>query len=475
MTTANTGAGLARVVIVGPSRRLSLALPERVPLATLLPSVLAQAGEQVEQGPSDKPVGQPVTGWALRRSDGVLLDPTRPLATQDIRDGEVLHLVARDADWPEPEYDDIVEAIAAGARRSGIDWTAPATRRAGLIGAAGVLVVALVMVLRAGPPWVVPAGVLIGAGVALILTGMVLSRAAGDSGAGAVFGALGLPYLFVGSLVVLAGPTDAVTELGAPHLLLAGVVTLLGGILGQLGVSDAPGVFVAAVVAGGAAVLGALVGLTSLDGAQAAALVLALLTLLHPALPLLAVRLGKVPIPTIPQTPEDLLRDEAMPSTIDVFTAARRADRLLIGFVAGVSVASAVCLAMTARAGGIAAPLLAGIASVSLLLRARAWRTVQLRVPMLLAGGFGVALLILGIADSMGYAVVLGVLLPILLLAATAVAAAGLIYSRRAPSPYPGRIADILDVVLVLSVVPVAVAVLGMYGGVLDVMREFLQ
>ena len=105
MTTANTGAGLARVVIVGPSRRLSLALPERVPLATLLPSVLAQAGEQVEQGPSDKPVGQPVTGWALRRSDGVLLDPTRPLATQDIRDGEVLHLVARDADWPEPEYD----------------------------------------------------------------------------------------------------------------------------------------------------------------------------------------------------------------------------------------------------------------------------------------------------------------------------------------------------------------------------------
>jgi hypothetical protein len=70
ITMANTGAGLARVIIVGPSRRLSLALPERVPLATLLPSVLAQAGEQVEQGPSDKPVGQPVTGWALRRSDG---------------------------------------------------------------------------------------------------------------------------------------------------------------------------------------------------------------------------------------------------------------------------------------------------------------------------------------------------------------------------------------------------------------------
>jgi type VII secretion integral membrane protein EccD len=309
--------------------------------------------------------------------------------------------------------------------------------------------------------------------VALILTGMVLSRAAGDSAAGAVFGALGLPYLFAGSVVVLAGPTDSVTDLGAPHLLLAGVALLLGGVLGQIGVSDAPGVFIAAVVAGGASVLGALVGLTSLDGAQAAALVLAVLTLVHPALPLLAVRLGKVPIPTIPQTAEDLLRDETMPSTTDVFAAARRADRLLVGFVAGVSLASAVCLAMTARAGGIAAPLLAGIAAVSLLLRARAWRTVQLRVPMLVAGGFGLALLVLGIAESMGYGVVLGVLLPILLLAATAVAAAGLVYSRRPPSPYPGRIADILDVVLVLSVVPVAVAVLGLYGDMLDLRRLF--
>jgi len=54
------------------------------------------------------------------------------------------------------------------------------------------------------------------------------------------------------------------------------------------------------------------------------------------------------------------------------------------------------------------------------------------------------------------------------------VAAAGLVYSRKAASPYPGRIADILDVILVLMVVPVGVAVLGLYGEMLD-LRQLLQ
>jgi hypothetical protein len=43
---------------------------------------------------------------------------------------------------------------------------------------------------------------------------------------------------------------------------------------------------------------------------------------------------------------------------------------------------------------------------------------------------------------------------------------AGTTYARRPPSPYLGRAADLLDMALVISVVPVAAAVLGLYAKV---------
>ncbi|MER6596739.1 type VII secretion integral membrane protein EccD, partial [Micromonospora purpureochromogenes] len=49
-----------------------------------------------------------------------------------------------------------------------------------------------------------------------------------------------------------------------------------------------------------------------------------------------------------------------------------------------------------------------------------------------------------------------------LLVALTAVAG-GTTYARRPVSPYVGRVADLTDTALVVSVVPVACAVLGLY------------
>jgi hypothetical protein len=42
--------------------------------------------------------------------------------------------------------------------------------------------------------------------------------------------------------------------------------------------------------------------------------------------------------------------------------------------------------------------------------------------------------------------------------------AAGATYSGRAPSPYLGRAADMLDTLIVISVIPVACAVIGLYA-----------
>ena len=52
------------------------------------------------------------------------------------------------------------------------------------------------------------------------------------------------------------------------------------------------------------------------------------------------------------------------------------------------------------------------------------------------------------------------------LLVAGGALAAALVYSRRPPSPYLGRAADLLDTLVVVSVIPVACAVVGLYDAV---------
>jgi hypothetical protein len=55
----------------------------------------------------------------------------------------------------------------------------------------------------------------------------------------------------------------------------------------------------------------------------------------------------------------------------------------------------------------------------------------------------------------------------LLLVVATAVVLiAGLVYSQRAPSPYLGRAADILDVLAIMALIPLACAVIGVFGAI---------
>lgn len=139
--------GLVRLTVAAPDRRIDLALPERVPLAELLPTLLAHAGDALAA------TGAAAGGWVLRHPDGSALDPARTLAAQRVRDGEVLHLTPAHTDWPELEYDDLVDAIAGGSARTGGTWTPRHTRSAGLaVGALGAGL-GLVAVLRSGPPW----------------------------------------------------------------------------------------------------------------------------------------------------------------------------------------------------------------------------------------------------------------------------------------------------------------------------------
>ncbi|MGW0431204.1 type VII secretion integral membrane protein EccD [Micromonospora sp. NPDC003197] len=448
--------GLTRVVVVAPQRRLDLALPEQLALAVLLPAMLSHAGEEVvdragEQG-----------GWVLRRRDGTRLDVARSVAAQGVRDGEVLHLVQAHTDWPEPEYDDIVEAIAAGARQGGALWDARVSRWGGAV-IAGVLVFAALLVsLLSGPPWTPAAGCALGMAVVLLTSGAVLSRQYDEPEIGRLLAGYGLVAAFTGGLLLLGG-TQPLSRFGAPHLLTGCAALLLAGLAGYLGETGQRWLFVAAMTAALTGAGGAAVALGPFDAVGTAATTGAALLLLAPLWPALAARLGRLPLPSVPRSATDLLSVERATPAAATLAAVTRADDILTGFLAGTAVVAAIGLVLLGPAGGVAAPLLTLVLAVAYLLRARLFPTVRHRLPMLACGLIGLVALAVGQASTMAdpgsawYAVALGG-------AALGAVAVGLRTANRRPSVYLARAADLLDVLLLLAVVPLACGVLGLYA-----------
>jgi len=474
--------GLARVTISAPQRRVDVALPEHVPLAELLPEVLRHAGE----GLADD--GERHGGWLLRRTDGVALVTAQGLFPQGVRDGEVLHLVPAQEQWPELEYDDVVEAIAEGARRRGTVWSPASTRTATLLAGGVLLALGLFAVLSTGPAWSGAAFVGLGVAVLLTLAGVTASRAYGDARAGAALGAGALPYAFAGGAVLVssaagdpAGVLGWLPWLGGPELLAGSVALLLVAALGGVGVAAALRVFTAGATVG---FLGAVTALVSMvtSAAGAAAVLISILVCGIGVLPLLAIRFGKMPTPsvTLPTGGDaegftgagsavpslDAARER--PSRATVFAAVARTEELLSGMLLGHAVLSAAAFVVLAADGGLAARILTAVSAAALLLRSRLFVTLRQRVPLVTAGLVGLAALGVDLLRGADATTLVAVSLIALLLAFVTVAA-GATYSRRPPSPYLGRAADLLDTLVVVSVIPVACAVVGLYDLVGDI------
>ncbi|MEJ7771123.1 MAG: type VII secretion integral membrane protein EccD, partial [Geodermatophilaceae bacterium] len=292
--TRSASTGLARVTIAAPRRRVDVAIPEHVPTAELLPGLLRAAGDEL----ADQ--GQEHGGWVLRKSDGTLIDAARPIGTQELRDGDVLHLMPRQAEWPEMDYDDVVDAIATDARRQSRSWGSANTRRAAVAVASGTLLLALAIVLSSGPNWQLPGGLALVLSAALLAAAVALSRAVGDAGAGAVIGSVAMIYAFAGGVALSQGDQPLADAEAAQYL--AGCAALfVVGLLGYLGVADRTQYFVAGIVAGLLGFLGALIGLTwDTNLADIAAILVSVVVVFTPIVPLLSIRLGKLPMPSLP-------------------------------------------------------------------------------------------------------------------------------------------------------------------------------
>ncbi|PZM90413.1 MAG: type VII secretion integral membrane protein EccD, partial [Actinobacteria bacterium] len=312
------------------------------------------------------------------------------------------------------------------------------------------------------------------------LGGVIASRAYGDAAAGAALGGYALPYAFVGGALLVAtgdpvGIVPLVRWIGAPEALVGSVTLLLFAISGLAGIAAGLRVFAAGVTVG---VLGAGAALAGffLPASGAAAILISVLVCGIGVVPLLAIRFGKLPMPpiTLPTGAEaaegftaagggasDGVRER--PDRSRVAAAVARTEELLTGMLIGHAVLAIVAIVMLVMVGGLAGWLLVAVSAGALLLRSRLYVTVRQRVPLITAGltGFGALGIALAVeAEAMG---LLGLSVGGLVIALMTIAA-GATYSRRPPSPYLGRAADVLDTLMVVAVVPVACAVLGLYG-----------
>ncbi|MEU4420024.1 type VII secretion integral membrane protein EccD [Actinoplanes sp. NPDC024001] len=462
--------GLARVTISAPQRRVDVALPEHVPLAELLPEVLQHAGE----GLADD--GEKHGGWLLRRADGVALATGQGLHPQGVRDGEILHLVPAGDEWPELEYDDVVEAIAEGARRRGGIWTPSATRAATLAAAAVPLTLGLITLLTAGPGQSAgPAG--LGVATLLTLAATMASRAYGDARAGVALGGYALPYAFAGGAAVVTshdevGILPLLPWIGSPELLAGSLSVLLFAAFGGMGVAAGSRLFTAGVTAGLLGAFTALVGLIATPTGAAAVLISVLVCGIG-LLPLLAVRLGRTPRPPITQPAGEAETPDPARERLDradVFAAVTRTEELLAGMLLAHAVLAAGAFAALAAAGTLSARILIAVSATALLLRSRLFVTRRQRIPLLAGGLAGFAALGADLLSSDLLDLDQPGLLPAVLAAATLIAlltvAIGTTYAERAPSPYIGRAADLLDALAVIAVIPMACAVTGLFSAV---------
>jgi type VII secretion integral membrane protein EccD len=456
--TIPTSTGITRLTIVAPGRRIDVALPDEAPLAALLPVVLDAVGDGL-RGAADTAAG----GWSVCRADGTRLALGRTLAALHIRDGEQLHLTPRDAEWPEPKYDDVVLAVADSTEALGGRWQAKHTRAGGLIAAGGALLVGLFVLMTSGPPWFWPGAVALGVALLAGVAGVVFARALGDSQTGGLIAAAALPYAFAGGVLVLGGDRPW-SGLGSAHLLVGCAALLLVSLVGYLGAAEQLGLFGGGVVAALLGAFGAALSMFGVPAAAAEASVVVVALSLMPVSALLSLRLAGMPMPELPQSPRDLLADHPIPPRAQLQTAVERADQVLTGLLLGVSVSIAASTVGLVRHGGVAAPLLAGVVSALLLLRGRTLPRLRHRIPILFSGGLGAALVILAeptrLPQTDRTMLVFAGLLPLAVISV----AAGLRYARRAPGPWLGRLADIFEVVLALAVIPIVAGVFGLYG-----------
>ncbi|MBC6457976.1 type VII secretion integral membrane protein EccD [Actinomadura sp. HBU206391] len=454
-----TGAELCRVTIVGPKRRVDISLPAHVPFAQLWPAILHYSGDNLADA------GLAHGGWVLQRLDEAPFDGAVTPAQATLRDGEMLYLRPTMAQLPEMSFDDVADVVATSVNDRPDRWRVEWTRNFGMGVAALAAATAAAVVLLSGPSWILPsiaAGVL---GLLTLIAAVAISRAVGDGRAGVVLGFCALPHAFLAGLLAPARDT-ALTDLSAVHALSGFAVVVLVAMVAAVGVTDGLPVFLGAAFAALMGAIGA--GMAVLfDGVSAAGVAAVTVTVtsgLMPLTPTIAFRLARVTLPPVPESAEDLRRDTLMVDGQQVLRRTAQADRFVTGIVLGLGLVGFAAQIPLAFSDGWLGPTMSAVVAVALLLRSRIFRGRAQRLALMVPGVAGLG--VLAVASSVGAdqsVILMAVLAPLLAVTAVVVGVSLWLPDHR-PSPFWGRAADIIDLLVVLSLVPLALGEVGLFS-----------
>jgi type VII secretion integral membrane protein EccD len=448
---------LCRITVVGPSRRVDIALPGYVSFADLFPVVARYAGLD---GPDV--VGEQ-GGWVLQRLGQEPFAPAMTPLQAGLRDGEMIYLRPHRAQLPPAAFDDIADVIATGLNDRPGRWSPGHARWVALGAGAAALVAGAAFILRSGPPWQLPAVTAAAIAVVLVVAVAAVSRAAGDSRAGALLGYTAVPYAFLAGLLAPAR-SAGLAHLGAVHLLSAFAAAALAAVLAAAASAEVSLLF-GLVTAALLGVIGAWIGYASGIGLDGAAAVIVVPTLaLTPLIPAICFRMARMSLPEVPRHADDLRRDTLTVDGAEVFDRTAAADRFVTGAASGIGLVAAFAEIVLALTRGWLPMVMCAVLACALLLRSRLFRGLGQRLWLMVPAYAGLVLLAAGAVHGSTQAQHLALALGPLIGGTALVAGIGMWLSAHRPSPFWGRMADIADTLLIVALFPLALGVAGVFG-----------
>ncbi|WP_314176881.1 type VII secretion integral membrane protein EccD [Streptomyces winkii] len=480
-TTAATG--FCRVTVVAPGGRIDVALPEDVPLSDVYPEIARLSGGSPAEGS--------LSGYHLVRRDGRVLESGLSLAGNGIRDGEVLLLRPFADSLPSAVFDDVSDAVASAVRQDRALWNEQRMRVAGLTGG-GVLLVLMAFALWFADPvrhnmHGLPGIIAGAAGILLVALACVRARVYEDRASSIALGLGAMPHIMIAGSGIL--PIGEGEGIGRLQFLLGCVAVLLASAVLIAITPRGDGPFVAAAIVSAVGTVFTFVAvLADIGAADAAAIAAPVSVGVIAFLPGLSARFARLPIGFEPRAGglggydggQDGRSAQGPVDAERIAAQARRGHEMLVGLVGGwcaAVVGTAAVLGFSHNGWG---QLLALATGIAMLLRARLFRYTSQVTCALVAGLGALTLLALGLSlnppaqlvrefaqgDSTGLDVRTVWIAASIAVAAALVTAIGLIVPRTGLTPFWGRFMELTETFVLLSLIPLCLAVLDVYAEV---------
>lgn len=439
----STATSLVRLSVTSGTRRADLGIPGSIPVAEVIPDLARELGVLDAHSAS--------MGYRLVRADGQVVESDRSLAAQGIEDGAVLALEPNRPD-DEKVYDDVVEAVADLVETQFTPWT-PAHSAGTAVGAAVVLFLAAAYALFTARD----SGILISAlagvcAVLLVGAAAVLAHVRQQPSAALALALTAVAYAGVSGYAAMP---DA--RLWGEGLLYAGVGVTVVGVLGALAVTRQQLLVGATAVVGVAmVVLGALNHFADWGMTPIAAVIFVVAAAVGNVLPWVGISSSRLTTHP-PKSDLEIFSDAPQVERDRVRSQVAAGHELMIAL--GVASAGVMILCTPQLvSSGVSGALLTFVGYIATLLRTRHSRTRTTVLIAMIAGVAGVAVAAVTAAETHPE------WRPILALALAG--AAALVVGMALVLPRTrlqlGRIADSVEGIALVALVPLAAVASGL-------------